>query len=173
MEGRETLAELIAIGYPDEDTAALAEREVERLADELVIDPEAFAVIRRDTKGHYHVTTSRGEVAVGTVYGLLWGLLFGALFFIPVVGLVVGAATGALVGLVARLGISEEFLSHVRDTLRPGTSALFIVAEKITLDKTIDALSKFGGTVLRTSLSKDAEAELEAALEGVPAGSAS
>jgi uncharacterized membrane protein len=32
----------------------------------------------------------------------------------------------------------------------------------------VDALSRFGGTVLKTSLSKEAEAELQAELGGVP-----
>ncbi|MDT4908860.1 MAG: hypothetical protein QOI69_2101, partial [Pseudonocardiales bacterium] len=45
-------------------------------------------------------------------------------------------------------------------------SALFIIAEEVTLDKAVDALAKFGGTVLKTSLSKDAEKQLQEALSG-------
>ena len=36
--------------------------------------------------------------------------------------------------------------------LQPGTSALFLVVDKITADKATEALSKFGGRVLKTSL---------------------
>jgi uncharacterized membrane protein len=42
-----------------------------------VIEPEAIAVIRRDAQGKYHVTTTRGEVAIVTAWGMFWGLLSG------------------------------------------------------------------------------------------------
>jgi uncharacterized membrane protein len=54
----------------------------------------------------------------------------------------------------------------VRDLVQPGTSVLFIVTEEITLDKTTQAWSKFGGTVLKSSLSKDAEVQLQNTLHG-------
>ena len=50
--------------------------------------------------------------------------------------------------------------------LQPGTSALFLVVEKVTPDKAVEAMSQFGGTVLKSSLSKEGEAELQEALHG-------
>jgi uncharacterized membrane protein len=50
--------------------------------------------------------------------------------------------------------------------VQPGTSALFLMLEKATPDKAVEALSKYGGTVLKTSLSKDDEQELQDALHG-------
>jgi uncharacterized membrane protein len=50
--------------------------------------------------------------------------------------------------------------------LEPGTSALFLVVEKVTPDKAVEALSQFGGKVLKSSLSHEAEAELQEALHG-------
>jgi uncharacterized membrane protein len=50
--------------------------------------------------------------------------------------------------------------------LQPGTSALFLVVEHVTPDKAIDGLAQFGGTVLKSSLPKETEAELQAALHG-------
>jgi uncharacterized membrane protein len=50
--------------------------------------------------------------------------------------------------------------------IKPGTSALFLMLDKVTPDKAVAAMSKFGGTVLKTSLSKDDEKELQAALHG-------
>ena len=52
------MADLIAIGYPDETTAAAAADEARRLAADLIIQPDAIAVITRDTDGSYHVQTS-------------------------------------------------------------------------------------------------------------------
>jgi uncharacterized membrane protein len=69
-------------------------------------------------------------------------------------------------GKVEKSGIDEQFQQQVRDMLQPGTSALFLVVEQATPDKAIDALSKYGGTVLKSSLSKEAEKELQSALHG-------
>ena len=50
--------------------------------------------------------------------------------------------------------------------MQPGTSCLFLMVEKVTPDKAVEAMSKFGGTVLKTSLSKEGERELQEALHG-------
>ena len=160
------MSTLIAIGYPDETTATAAGDEAERLAKDLIIQPDAIAVIRRDVNGHYHVTTNHHAVAGGTAYGMFWGLLFGMLFFIPVFGMAIGAGLGALMGKMAKTGIDKQFQDQVRDMLKPGTSALFLMLEKVTPDKAVEAMSKYGGTVLKTSLSKDDEKELQDALHG-------
>jgi uncharacterized membrane protein len=165
------MAELIAIGYPDETTAALAEQEAERLSRELIIQADQLAVIVRDQEGKYHVTTNHHEVGTGATWGMLWGFLFGILFFVPVFGMAVGAGLGALMGKVAKSSVDQEFERQVRDLVQPGTSALFMVIDKVTPDKAVEALRKYGGTVLKSSLTKEAEEELQKALHGteVPA----
>jgi len=162
------MAELIAIGYPDETTASLAEAEVQRLSSELIIEPDAVATIVRDKEGKYHVSTNHHAVGGGATWGMFWGLLFGLLFFVPVFGMAVGAGLGALFGKIEKTGIDKQFQEQVRDMIKPGTSALFIVVEKVTPDKAVEAMSQYGGTVLKSSLSKDAEAELQEALHGSP-----
>src|SRR5438270_10817480 len=97
---------------------------------------------------------------------MFWGMLFGLLFFVPVFGMAVGAGLGALMGKVEKSGIDKEFQQQVRDMLQPGTSALFLVIEKVTPDKAIAGLSQFGGTVLKSSLSEAAEQELQESLHG-------
>jgi uncharacterized membrane protein len=165
------MADLIAIGYDDETTAAAAAEEVNVLSRDLIIEPDAVAVIVRDKEGKYKVTTSHHPVGAGATWGMFWGLLFGVLFFVPVFGMAVGAGLGALMGKVEKTGIDREFQQQVRDMVQPGTSALFLVVEKATPDKAVEGLSRFGGTVLKSSLSKDAEKELQDALHGtqVPA----
>ena len=69
-------------------------------------------------------------------------------------------------GNVSKAGVDEAFQNQVREMLKPGTSALFMVVEQMTTDKAMDALSKYGGTVLKTSLSKEAEKQLQDALHG-------
>ena len=168
------MADLIAIGYDSEETAESAAEEVYRLAHDLVIEPEAVAVIKRDRNGKYKVITNHHPVAEGVTWGMFWGVLFGLLFFVPVLGLAVGGALGALFGTVDKIGIDETFQQEVRDMLQPGTSALFLVVDKVTPDKAIESLSKYGGRVLKTSLPADAEQKLQEALGGAatPTGAA-
>jgi uncharacterized membrane protein len=165
------MSTLIAIGYPEETTAEQAAAEARRLAADLVIQPDAIAVIRRDREGHIHVTTNHHPVAGNVSWGMFWGFLFGLLFFIPLFGMVFGAGFGALMGLMRKIDIDDAFQERVRDLLQPGTSALFLIVEEFTFDKTVQALSKFGGTVLKSSMSKDVEDQLQQALNGnaVPA----
>ena len=167
------MAELIAIGYPDEATAEAAADEARRLAHDLIIQPDAIAVIVRDKEGKYHVHTSHHPVSGGAVWGMFWGLLFGMLFFIPVFGMAIGAGMGALMGKLGKAGINKEFEEQVRGLVQPGTSCLFLMVEKVTPDKAIEAMSKFGGTVLKTSLSKEGERELQEALHGEAPATAS
>ena len=160
------MADLIVIGYPDETTAAAAADEARRLAADLIIQPDAIAVITRDADGTYHSHTSHHAVGGGATWGMFWGFLFGLLFFIPVIGIGIGAGLGALMGKFGKTSIDKQFQDQVRDMVKPGTSCLFLMLEKVTPDKAVEAMSKYGGTVLKTSLSKDDEKELQDALHG-------
>jgi uncharacterized membrane protein len=160
------MSDLIAIGYPEEATAEEAADEARGMARDLIIEPDAIAVIVRDKEGKYHVHTSHHPVGAGATWGMFWGLLFGLLFFIPVFGIAIGAGLGALMGKITKSGIDKSFQDQVRGMLQPGTSALFLMVEKVTPDKAVEGLSKYGGTVLKTSLSRQGESELQDALHG-------
>ena len=160
------MADLVVIGYPDEATAAAAADEARRLAADLIIQPDAIAVIVRDEDGTYHTSTSHHAVGSGATWGMFWGFLFGLLFFIPVFGMAIGAGMGALMGKFGKTSIDKQFQDQVRGMVQPGTSALFLMLEKVTPDKAVEAMSKYGGTVLKTSLSKDDEKDLQEALHG-------
>jgi uncharacterized membrane protein len=160
------MATLVAIGYDDEATAAAAAAEVGRLSKDLIIEPDAVAVITRDVEGKYHVTTNHHPVGAGASWGMFWGFLFGLLFFVPVFGMALGAGMGAITGKLTKSSINKEFQEQVREMVQPGTSALFLIVERVTPDKAVDGLSQFGGTVLKSSLSKEDEAALQEALHG-------
>jgi uncharacterized membrane protein len=76
-----------------------------------------------------------------------------------------------VLGRVAKTGIDRQFRDQVREMLEPGTSALFLVVDRVTPDRAVEGLRRFGGTVLKSSLSKQDEQELQEALYGrsVPA----
>ena len=165
------MATLVAIGYSDQGTAEQARETVARLESELIIQADQVAAISRDPEGKYHVHTSHGggSTAGGAVWGGFWGLLFGLLFFIPFAGWAMGAGLGALFGHMSEKGIDKTFQDQVREHLKPGTSALFLVVEQVTPDKAIAALQQYGGTVIKTSLSDEDTKRLQEALQP-PAG---
>jgi len=160
------MATLVAIGYPDQGTAEQARQTVQQLESELIIQADQVAAISRDPEGKYHVTTTHGGVSAGggAIWGSFWGLLFGLLFFVPFAGLAFGAGLGALFGHLGEKGIDKAFQQQVRDQVQPGTSALFMVIEQMTEDKAIAALEKYGGTVIKTSLSEADTKKLQEAL---------
>src|ERR1700756_5601769 len=160
------MATLVAIGYPDQGTAEQARETVSTLEQELVIQADQVAAISRDLEGKYHVHTTHGGASAGggALWGGFWGMLFGLLFFIPFAGLAFGVGMGALFGHFGEKGIDKAFQEQVREYLKPGTSALFLVIEQATPDKAISALSQYGGTVIRTSLSDEDTKKLQDAL---------
>jgi uncharacterized membrane protein len=160
------MATLVAIGYPDQGTAEQAAETVYQLESELIIQADQVAAISRDLEGKYHVHTTHGGASAGggAVWGGFWGFLFGLLFFIPFAGLALGAGMGALFGHFGEKGIDKAFQQQVRDYVKPGTSALFMIIEKATPDKAIAALQQYGGTVIRTSLSDEDTQRLQEAL---------
>jgi uncharacterized membrane protein len=162
------MGDLVAVGYDDEVTATRAGAEVRRVADELVIEPDAVAVIVRDREGKYNLSTSHHAVGSGASYGMFWGPFLGLLLFVPVFGMAVGESLGVLMAKVEKIDIDEKFQDGVRAMLKPGTSALFVMAERVTPDEVVQALRRYGGTVLKSSLSADGERELQEALHGHP-----
>ena len=166
------MADLVVLGYPDEQTAKTVEAKVHELQKDLIIDG-TVATLTRSQDGKIHVETPSGAVGAGAASGALWGGLFGLLFFVPIGGLIVGGLMGALMGKAADMGIDEEFRQRVQDVLKPGTSAVVIIFQKVTPDKALAALAPYGGEVLQTSLTQEAEDEIARALAGADAPTAS
>ena len=165
-QGGMALASVLAIGYPEEGTAARAAEEVRRLRQDLRIEPDAVAVIERSACGEYRMTTSHHPVGDGASWGMFWGLLFGLLFFVPVFGTPVGAALGGVFGKIERNGINRAFQQQARDMVKPGTSALFLVTSDVNPHTAVAALGKFGGAILQAPLTAAQEAELQHAIHG-------
>jgi uncharacterized membrane protein len=111
------------------------------------------------------MVTKTGATSSGAAMGGFWGLLFGLLFLVPVAGLVIGGLMGALMGTMSGWGVKDEFRSKAADVLKPGGAALVVFVSKATPDKALNALAPLGGELLRTSLSEDAEKEIQAALD--------
>jgi len=158
------MSTLVAIAYPDEYRAAEVLASLRRMNAEYLVDLEDACYVTKDARGKLKLHQNTNLAGAGAAWGGMWGLLIGLLFFVPVFGLAVGAGLGALAGKVSNIGIDQNFAKQLTATLHPGSSAIFVLVRRSTPDKVIPEVAKFGGTVLQTSLPKDTEQKLQAAL---------
>lgn len=163
MEQSDT--KLVSIVYPDLNTAEEVLTALERMQKKYLIDIADAAFVTKDEKGKVKVHQTGHKVAVGATGGALWGLLLGALFLAPMFGMLLGAGTGALAGKLADYGIDDDFMKELDKKLQPGNSAIFILVRSVTADKVVPELSRYGGSVIQTNLSKKAEDALQKELQ--------
>jgi uncharacterized membrane protein len=165
-KGGTEVAELVVIGYPNEDTAERVMEELGRLQHDMVVQLAGAATVVKDREGKLKVTSPTHATGMGAVSGGLWGLIIGLLFFVPIGGLLIGGALGALFGKMGDIGIKDEFKEQVRAMMEPGSAAVVMMFNKATPDKTLAALAPYGGKVLKTSLSAEAEQHIDETLAG-------
>jgi uncharacterized membrane protein len=135
-----------------------------KLQKEHLIELEDAAVIVKNAEGKIKLKQAVDLTTAGAVSGGFWGLLIGTLFLSPLLGAAVGAAAGAASGALSDIGVDDKFMKSLGESLQPQTSALFVLVRKITPDKVLEEIAPYGGTVLRTSLTKDEEAQLQEVL---------
>ncbi|WP_416671876.1 DUF1269 domain-containing protein [Egbenema bharatensis] len=158
------MADLIAIAYDDAYKAEEVRLALVKLQKEHLIELEDAAVVVKDAEGKVKLKQAVDLTAAGATSGGFWGLLIGTLFLNPLLGAAVGAAAGGISGALTDLGVEDKFMKDLGQTFEPGTSALFVLVRKVTPDKVLDEIAPYGGTVLRTSLSKDQETQLQEVL---------
>ncbi|BCJ31862.1 DUF1269 domain-containing protein [Actinocatenispora sera] len=156
------MSDLVAIGYRDVTTADMARDKLVELQREGLISIADAAIVEARADGTVKLHQLRSSTGRGATGGALWGGLIGLLFFAPLFGMAVGAAGGALSGKLADTGVDDAFMRDVGSKLQPGTAALFLLVDQITEDKVVAAMAPydFQGTLLRTSLSREAEQHL-------------
>jgi uncharacterized membrane protein len=172
------MSELVCIAFKDSSTADRELNELRAMEKEYVLDLEDAVIVVRDMDGKVHlkqcVDVFGGATKHGVALGMLWGGLMGFLFMNPLAGLLGslagGAGGGAMTtsaneyGLLSDYGIPDNFIKSLGNTILPGTSAIFLLIRNLDQDKLSARISKYGGTILKTSLSNEHEERLRVAL---------
>jgi len=159
------MSDLVVISFEDEHTAFEMRAALAKLQKEYLIEMEDVVVVTKNDKGKVKLHQAVNLTAAGAVGGAFWGMLIGMIFLNPLVGAAVGAGAGAMSGKLRDIGISDNFMKELAETLRNDTSALFVLVRKVTPDKVLEELKGFKGKVLKTSLTKDKEEELRQVLK--------
>lgn len=158
------MSDMVVLAFDTPDGAERMLSEVDRMQKQMILTLDDAAIVNRKPDGKAKVTQARNLVGAGAFGGAFWGMLIGLLFFMPWLGLAVGAISGALSAKFSDIGIDDRFIKEVGEAIKPGTSALFLMVRQATPDKVIEELRGYSGvTVLRTSLSNEAEEKLREA----------
>lgn len=157
------MATLSVWKFDTPEGAQLAEEALIRASKEqLVVVHDAATVSWAVGKNRPKTKQLTSTTGVGALGGAFWGLLFGLIFFVPILGAAIGAGFGALGASLTDVGIDDDFIGSVRETVLPGTSALFVLTSDAVLDKLHAELQAQGihGTLIQTNLSADQEEAL-------------
>jgi uncharacterized membrane protein len=161
-------AEMFVVSFEDETKANEVLEALGELKDQQLVELGTAAVIRRSAEGDVDIdetadmATKEGAIA-GAVAGGLLGLLTGKGL---VGGALLGAGGGALAAKGMDLGIDDDFLKKVGESLQPGSSAIVATVEFTDAETAMAALDRFsGGTILHTTLRPEIIEQLSAAVE--------
>ena len=158
------MSTLVVIGYDDSFKAEEVRLKLRKLQSEYLLDLEDAVVAVTDAKGKVRLHQAVNLTAAGAVSGGFWGSLIGLTFLNPFLGFAAGAAAGAVSGALTDIGINDSFMKELAATMTPNSSTLFVLVRRATPDKVLEELKGTGGRILKTSLSHEDEAKLQAAL---------
>jgi uncharacterized membrane protein len=158
------MSDLIAIAYPDRYTAEAVRETLIDLVAQRTIELEDAVVVTRDEEGKVKLHQALRPAAKGAAGGILAGGVIGLLFLAPIIGIAVGAAAGGAAGALTDVGIDDSFMKRLGASLTPGSAALIVLVQKVTPDKVLPHVQRYGGEVIQTSLDDETEARLREAL---------
>jgi len=176
------MAQLIVVGFKkDMYRASEVLNELQAMDDDWVVDLHDAVAVYRDYNGKLRVDQSyQMTTGEGAGWGGLWGSLIGLTLAIPFTGgatapaaavLAAGAAAGGALGAGAgavdaswwkdEFGIPDDFVKQVGALIQPGDSAIYALLRTANPDIVADQFRGYGGTILRTTLSRDQQAKVE------------
>ena len=159
------MAQLLVFGV---DSPQTAEKILDLAADmnrQQLLQLADAAWVERRPDGKVKLHQSVNLAATGAASGALWGTLIGLLFLNPLLGALAGAGAGAVGGTLTDIGIDDDLIRQIGQTLQPGRAAVFFLARNATVDRVVEAIRPYNPTVIQTNLSRESEQELIEALQ--------
>jgi len=152
------MSSLVVVGFDNRlqaDQALLALRSMERSYGS-DLDDACVVIWRPD--GEIELKQSSQLTPSGVVGGDFWVSLLRALFMNPLASIFRGSnmsvAAGTAAGAMDDIGIGADFLKQMGETIKPGGSALFVLARTAMMDQMLADLTQFDGQALVTSLNR-------------------
>jgi uncharacterized membrane protein len=153
------MSNLFVVGFDKAHKAEEVRLKLEELQNEYLLDLAEVVVAVRDEHGKVTLREAGGSratdrTAMGGFCGSLTALIF------------LNASTGAAGSALADVGVTRHFMKELAGTLTPGGSALFVLVRRPSpnRDRVLEELRGIGGKILKTSVSHEDAAILQAAL---------
>lgn len=153
------MSNLFVVGFDEPHKAEEVSLKLQELQSEYLLDLEEMVVGVKDEKGKVKL---RQAGSLSTPDDAFFAGFCGSLTALIFLNATTGAASGAL----ADVGITHHFMKELAGTLIPGGSALFVLVRRPSPDRerVLKELSGIGGKILKTSVSHEDAARLQAAL---------
>jgi len=159
------MSHILVITFPDEEQGLSVLKSLKSLQQQDLLGLDDAAVIVKNAEGKVEVKNmTESGVKTGALTGGLLGLIIGSFLF-PIAGIALGVAGGALVGKSFETGVDKKFITEVKDSLTPGTSAILFIVKHENTGVLIAALEPYNGTIYQTSFDTDVEQEIRKALK--------
>ncbi len=182
------MTDLIVVGFKkDMFRASQVLNQLAVLNDDWVIDLRDAVAVYRDFSGKLRTDQSYAmSTGEGAAWGGLWGSLIGLTLAIPFTAgasaalaagaLAAGALGGGALGVAGgaidadwwkdSYGIDEDFVREVGAMVQPGDSAIFALVRSADPTYVAEQFRGYGGTVLRSTLTKEQADKVQAVLDG-------
>ena len=145
---------ILIVTFDNQEQGDQALKQLEHWQKEKEIEFGDAVVIVKDEDGEVKIhetsdfTTKRGAIAGGAA-GALVGLMVGG----PIGGLILGAAAGGLVGKKVDLGVSDDEIQAVTESMENATSAIAVQIKSVKHQEMLAAaIRKSGGKVHELSI---------------------
>src|SRR3954452_3830725 len=138
------MSTLVAIAYPDADTAERVRSELVQATKEHLLQLEDAVVVVHEPDGKIKLHQAMSTTGAGAAGGALWGGLIGLIFLAPLFGMAVGAASGAIAGKAADAGVNDRFMKGLGAALTPGGAALIALGRTHARDRLIECMRPYG-----------------------------
>lgn len=157
------MKQLLVLTFDDQKGAANARDRLFDIRKEELIDIADACVMTRNKKGRPKFKQANDLVKGGALGGAFWGALIGLLFLMPFAGMAIGAVIGALTGRMGDVGLSDEFMKKVSESVGSDESALFLLVNSWNEERVLEELKEFNPELIQTNLSTEDEKRLKEA----------
>ena len=147
------MSEIVVARFPDAAKAEAARMALAKLGRTYQIEPEDIELVRRGTDGNVEIMPEVNIRLAHVIGGAIWGAVLGVAFLVPVIGAAVGSAAGFLTGRFTDVGLRDAYLRDVGHQIAPGEAAVALLARRVDPDALAETVRRFGGKVIRSSLS--------------------
>jgi uncharacterized membrane protein len=158
------MSQLIVVSFDDMEQAQQVLDTLKKQLSQGTVKIDDAAVIVKDESGKVKV---KNQADTGVKWGAFGGGVLGVLLagiFFPLAGIAIGAAAGALIGKSLNLGVDKKFVQDVTESLKPGSSALFVIGSGNPAVVRA-AFEPYKGTLLQTTLDTEGVEQLKDALK--------